>query len=63
MSEKLIETAAKTATTGGSALVGGGAGAAIGTLIFPGIGMAIGYLLGTGAGGAGGYQLTKKWFK
>ena len=62
MGDKIIEAAGKTAVTGGSALVGGAAGAAVGTLIFPGVGTALGYLFGTGSGAAGGWKLTKKWF-
>lgn len=64
MNDKIIiETAGKTAVTGGSALAGGAVGAALGTLIFPGVGTALGYLFGTGGGVAGGWKLTKKWFR
>ncbi|MGR6544849.1 hypothetical protein [Paenibacillus tundrae] len=63
MSDKVIEVAGKTATTGGSALIGGGTGAALGTLILPGAGTAIGYLIGLGAGTASGLKISKKWFR
>ncbi|WP_168118523.1 hypothetical protein [Paenibacillus sp. HB172176] len=63
MDNKPIEIAGKTAITGGSSLIGGGVGAAIGTLLLPGIGTAVGYLLGVGTGAASGYQASKKWFE
>ncbi|MNN63607.1 hypothetical protein D3C81_1789950 [compost metagenome] len=63
MSNKIVESAGKTAITGGGALAGGATGAAIGTLICPGVGTALGYLFGTGSGVAGGWKLTKQWFE
>lgn len=48
MNNAFINNVTRLAFAAASALTGGGAGAAIGTLILPGVGTAIGYLFGIG---------------
>lgn len=51
MNNTFINNVTTLAFAAAGALTGGGAGAAIGTMILPGAGTAIGYLFGTGWGG------------
>jgi|GEM_PF-2117686 len=62
MSDNVFKNVGKTATTGSSALVGGGVGAALGTAICPGPGTAIGYLAGITAGCVSGLKIAQKLF-
>jgi len=58
--DEYLERIGKTALSAGAALGSGGAGAAIGTVIFPGVGTAVGYLIGIGSGILLGNSLGKK---
>lgn len=51
MNNTFINNVTTLAFAAAGALTGGGAGAAIGTMILPGAGTAIGYLFGTGLAG------------